>query len=358
MAVRERSAFTIPQPSLLLAAREVLATEAAALNMVRDRLTESFCQASALIFEASQRSGSVIVTGIGKAGIVGQKIVATLASTGTPAHSLHPGEAVHGDLGRIKPNDIVLAMSYSGETEEVVRLLGSIRRIGVPIVSITSNASSRLGRGSTVVIELGRIEEACPLKLAPSATTTAMMAVGDALAFAISRMRNFQPENFAENHPAGSLGRLTAPVHEVMRTGEQLRIAHYRSSVRDALVETHKQGRRTGALLLVDDDARLRGIFTDADLARMLERHRDADLDQPIAALMNNRPTTIPADSLLRDAIAILTSRKFSQLPVVDESGRPIGILDITDVIGLMPQTPTQSRTGENSTDRQPREAA
>jgi arabinose-5-phosphate isomerase len=306
--------------------------------MVRDRLSQSFCHAAALVFETSTRGGSVIVTGMGKAGIVGQKIAATLASTGTPAHSLHPAEAVHGDLGRIAASDVVLAMSYSGETEEVVRLLGAIQRIGASVISVTSNSSSRLARGSTVVIELGQIEEACPMKLAPSASTTAMMAVGDALAFAVSRMRNFQPEDFAEIHPAGSLGRLSAPVREVMRTGEQLRIAHFQCTVRDALVETHKLGRRTGVLLLVDDLARLRGIFTDADLARLLERRRDAELDQPIAMLMNTKPTTLSADALLRDAIAILSSRKFSQLPVVDDTGRPVGILDITDVIGLVPQ--------------------
>jgi arabinose-5-phosphate isomerase len=333
----EQTALPSPEPTLLQAAREVLATEAAALGIVRERLNQSFCDASLLIYKTSTRGGSVIVTGMGKAGIVGQKIAATLASTGTPAHSLHPAEAVHGDLGRIAVSDVILAMSYSGETEEVVRLIGSIRRIGAPIVAITSHGSSQLARGSSIVIELGRIEEACPMRLAPSASTTAMMAVGDALAFAISRMRNFQPENFAEIHPAGSLGRLTAPVSEVMRTGEQLRTAHFQTTVRDALVETHKMGRRTGALLLVDDRARLRGIFTDADLARLLEKHRDAELDLPIAMIMNTKPTTIPADTLLRDAIAVLSSRKFSQLPVVDEKGCPIGILDITDVIGLLP---------------------
>jgi arabinose-5-phosphate isomerase len=162
-------------------------------------------------------------------------------------------------------------------------------------------------------------------------------------------MRNFQPEHFAEIHPAGSLGRLTAPVAEVMRRGEQLRIAHYNSTVREALVETHKQGRRTGALLLVDDRARLRGIFTDADLARLLEKKRDADLDQPITELMNDRPTTIGSDALLRDAIAILSNRKFSQLPVVDDAGRPVGVLDITDVIGLVPQIPTASSNNNSA---------
>jgi arabinose-5-phosphate isomerase len=334
-----------PEPTLLQAAREVLATEAAALGAVRARLDKSFSQAAALIYEATKRGGSVIVTGMGKAGIVGQKIAATLASTGTRAHTMHPSEAVHGDLGRIAPADVVLAISYSGETEEVVRLIGPIRKIGARIVAVTSNRSSHLARESAFVIALGPIEEACPMKLAPSASTTAMMAVGDALAFAISRMRNFQPENFAEFHPAGNLGRLTAPVDEVMRSGEQLRTAHFQCTVREALVETHKAGRRTGAILLVDDNGRLRGIFTDADLARLLERRRDAELDQPIAMLMNTKPTTVCTGTLLRDAVAILSSHKFSQLPVLNEKGSPVGILDITDIIGLLPQTSAAAPT-------------
>jgi arabinose-5-phosphate isomerase len=345
--VPEQLNIASPQPTLLQAAREVLATEAAALATVRARLGESFSRAATLIFEASTHGGSIIVTGMGKAGIVGQKIAATLASTGTPAHSMHPAEAVHGDLGRITARDVVLAISYSGETEEVIRLISSIRRIGAKLIALTSIRSSRLARAANVAIELGPIEEACPMKLAPSASTTAMMALGDALAFAVSRMRNFQPEHFAEFHPAGNLGRLTAPVDEVMRMGEQLRIAHFQCTVREALVDTHKMGRRTGALLLVDDLARLRGIFTDADLARLLESRRDAELDQPICMLMNTNPTTIASGKLVRDAIAILSSRKFSQLPVVDAKGCPIGILDITDLIGLLPQTQV---TGSDTT--------
>jgi arabinose-5-phosphate isomerase len=253
---------------------------------------------------------------------------------------------VHGDLGRIAAGDVVLAFSYSGETEEVVRLIGPIRKIGAQIVAVTARESSRLARNADTAIVLGPIEEACPMKLAPSASTTAMMAVGDALAFVVSRMRNFQPENFAEFHPGGSLGRLTATVEEVMRTGDQLRIAHFKCTVREALVESHRQGRRTGALLLVDDHGVLRGIFTDADLARLLEQRRDADLDRPIAALINMNPTVISLGTVVRDAITILSSRKFSQLPVLDAAGRPVGVLDITDLIGLVPATKTALPSG------------
>ncbi len=189
MLASEPSQVASIHPTLLQAAREVLAVEAAALASVRDRLDESFCRAAALLFATSNRKGSVIVTGMGKAGIVGHKVAATLASTGTFAHSLHPAEAVHGDLGRIAPGDVVLAFSYSGETEEIVRLIAPIRRIGAEIVAVTSSRTSRLARESAVAIVLGPLEEACPLKLAPSASTTAMMAVGDALAFAVSRMQ-------------------------------------------------------------------------------------------------------------------------------------------------------------------------
>ena len=330
--------LTLEQMQRLRHAREVLDTEAAALQLVRDRLVESYCHAAAVLFDADARRGSVIVTGMGKAGLVGQKIAATLASTGTRAHPLHPAEAVHGDLGRIGPDDVVLALSYSGETDEVVRLIGPIRQTGARLVAVTAWGHSRLARLADVAVVLGPIEEACPLGLAPSASTTAMMAVGDALAFVVSRMRNFQPENFAQFHPGGSLGKLTAFVEDVMRTGDQLRLAHFLSTVREALVEAGKQGRRTGALIVVDDAGVLQGIFTDADLARLLEQRRELDLDRPIGELMNASPTVVRTGARVKDAMAILSSRKFSQLPVVDDAGRCVGILDITDLIGLVPE--------------------
>jgi arabinose-5-phosphate isomerase len=315
-------------------ARQVLENEAAALALVRDRLNESFCRAAVLMFDCS---GCVIVTGMGKAGLVGQKIAATLASTGTRAHSLNPAEAMHGDLGRIGPNDVVLALSYSGETEEVVRLLAPIRRIGARIVALTSREQSRLARQADVVVAFGPLEEACPMGLAPSATTTAMMALGDALAFVISKMRNFQADEFARNHPGGALGRLSTTVDELMRTGDQLRLAHLGRTVRQAIIDAHRQGRRTGAILLVDDAGRMQGIFTDSDLVRLLECDRESALDRPVAAVMTARPTVIRSGTRVRDAIRLLSIRKFSQLPVLDEHDRPLGILDITDLIGLVP---------------------
>ena len=249
-------------------AREVLRIEAEALERVRDRLGESIARAADLIYRSS---GSVIVTGMGKAGLVGQKLAATLASTGTRAFPLHPAEAVHGDLGRIRADDVVLALSQSGETEEVLRLIPALRRLGACLIAITERAASSLGRAADLCIALGPIEEACPLGLAPSASTTVLMAVGDALALLVSRMREFTAEDFALYHPAGSLGRKLTRVEEVMRTERHLRRAHVDEPVRSVFVRLAGPRRRSGAVLIVDEDGVLLGIFTDSDLARLFE---------------------------------------------------------------------------------------
>src|SRR5262249_53233202 len=249
------------------------------LERVRDRLGESIARAAELVYRAS---GSVIVTGIGKAGLVGQKLAATLASTGTRAFPLHADGAVHGDLGRTRADDVVIALSQSGETEEVLRLLPALRRLEAVLVAITERAGSTLGRAADVCVALGPIEEACPLGLAPSASTTALMAVGDALALLVSRMRGFRAEDFLRYHPGGSLGRKLSRVEDVMRTGRQLRRAGPGQTVREVLVALAGPRRRTGAVLVEDDDGRLLGIFPDSDLARLFERRREADLDRPI----------------------------------------------------------------------------
>ena len=315
-------------------AREVLRIEAEALERVRDRLGVSIARAAALIFRCS---GSVIVTGMGKAGIVGQKIAATLASTGTRAFPLHPAEAVHGDLGRIRAGDIVVALSQSGETEEVLRLVPALRRIGASLVAITERASSSLGQSADLCVALGPIEEACPLGLAPSASTTALMAVGDALALLVSRMRDFRAEDFALNHPAGSLGRKLSRVEDVMRTGKALRRARPSQTVREVLVSLAGPRRRSGAVLVEDDDGLLLGIFTDSDLARLFERRGEADLDRPIEDVMTAKPLQVAVGALLTDAVELLKLRKISELPVVDRGGRLVGLVDLTDVIGLVP---------------------
>jgi arabinose-5-phosphate isomerase len=315
-------------------AREVLRIEAEALERVRDRLGESIARAADLIYRST---GSVIVTGMGKAGLVGQKLAATLASTGTRAFPLHPAEAVHGDLGRIRGDDVVLALSQSGETEEVLRLLPAIRRLGAGLVAITERASSSLGRAADLCIALGPLAEACPLGLAPSASTTALMAVGDALALLVSRLRDFTAEDFALVHPAGSLGRRLARVEEVMRTGRQLRRAHVEESVRSVFVRLAGPRRRSGAVLIVDEDGALLGIFTDSDLARLFERRREAELDGPIGGVMTADPYHIRAGATLADAVDVMKAHKISELPVVDRGGRLVGLIDVTDLIGLLP---------------------
>jgi arabinose-5-phosphate isomerase len=315
-------------------ARQILQTESRTLAQVAKRLDQEFCRAVEYLYQCR---GNVIVTGMGKAGLVGQKIMATLASTGTPSHCLHPAEAVHGDLGRIHAEDVLLVLSQSGETEEIIRLLGPLAEFGVPIIAITARADSTLGRAATVTINLGLLEEACPLGLAPSSSTTAMLAVGDALALVTSRARGFGREDFARFHPAGSLGQKLSKVENHMRPLAECRVAPQDETVRQVLIRVGVPGRRTGATMLVDGRGRLAGIFTDSDLARLFERHRDADLDAPIRDVMTRNPLKTTAGSMMIDAVAVLAQRKISELPVVDAGGRPVGLIDITDVVGLLP---------------------
>ena len=316
----------------LRAAREIVRREAAGVWKVSYRLNSSFCEAVKLLFTCQ---GSAIVTGMGKAGLIGQKIAATLSSTGTRAHFLHPAEAFHGDLGRIHPDDVVVMLTQSGETAEVVQLLPSLRDFGVPLVAITASRLTTVGQAAAVVIELGDLEEVCSLGLAPSTSTTAMLAVGDALALVLSKMRNFQADDFARFHPGGALGRRLSRVDDVMRPLAECRQATDSLSVREVIVACSKPGRRTGAIMLTDAAGRLTGLFTDSDLARLFERRDEAALDRPIREVMAARPTTVASGKRVADAVALLAKRKFSELPVVDGDGRPIGLVDVTDVVGI-----------------------
>jgi arabinose-5-phosphate isomerase len=275
---------------------------------------------------------------MGKAGLVGQKIMATLASTGTRAHCLHPAEAVHGDLGRVHRDDVVLMLSQSGETEEVVRLLPMLAEAKVPIIAITARSDSTLGRAATVVLELGPLEEAGSLGLAPSTSTTAMLALGDALALVASHMQGFRREDFARFHPGGSLGQRLSRVEQLMRSLESCRVADERKTVREVLVKASLPGRRTGALMLVDAEGKLSGIFTDSDLAKLFEQRRDPQLDIPISRVMTAGPLSVRLGTLVTDAVDAMAGRKISELPVVDADGRPAGLIDITDVVGLLPK--------------------
>ena len=242
-----------------------------------------------------------------------------------PIVQRHAQDDIAGGLGRIRADDVVIALSQSGETEEVLRLIPALRRLGAILVAITERSTSALGLASDLCIALGPVEEACPLGLAPSASTTALMAVGDALALLISRLRGFSAEDFALYHPGGSLGRKLTRVEDVMRTGKQIRRAHVDETVRDIFVRLAGPRRRSGALLIEDDQTHLLGIFTDSDLARLFERRREADLDRPIGEVMTTDPKRVRVGAMLSDAVELLQAHKISELPVVDRSNHLVG---------------------------------
>jgi arabinose-5-phosphate isomerase len=309
-------------------AREVLRTEADAIRSLVDRIGDSF-KAAAEKIRACE--GHVVVSGMGKAGLVGLKISATLASTGTPSHFVHPAEAVHGDLGRIMKKDVLLALSNSGESEELLRLIPKVRELGAAVISLTSRADSSLGRVSDVVVELGRIEEACPLGLAPSASTTALLALGDALALTVQKARGFNQKDYAVFHPAGELGRKLQKVGDVMRTGDRNPVVREETLVSEAIARITKA--RAGAVSVIDSNGKLAGIFTDGDLRRLLSRNPQGQQER-ISSVMTKTPTVVGPDLLVADALRILREKKINVLPAVDDRGAPVGMLDIQDVLG------------------------
>lgn len=331
-----RSAHLHPFEQLRYA-RQIVELEADALAKLSRRLDDSFCEAIGVL-EACR--GSVVVTGVGKAGLIGQKISATFASTGTRSIFLHPVEALHGDLGRVHRDDVVLGLSQSGETQEMLALLPSLARLGVPLVAVTARRTSALGRAAAVTIELGPLKEACPLGLAPSTSTTAMLAIGDALALVNSRMLEFGHADFARVHPAGQLGLALRLVDDQMRPLAECRVASDAQSVRDVFAELRRPGRRSGAIMLTGDDGALSGLFTDSDLARLFEARRDAAFDRPIREVMTTRPSTVKVGSMLSDAVGMMAERKISELPVIDGWGAPAGLLDVTDLVGMIPEEP------------------
>ncbi len=315
-------------------ARQVIRAEAAALRLAARRLDHSFLEAVELV---SRCAGRVAVTGTGKSADVGQKITGTLNSTGTRAYFLDATKAMHGDLGMVHPNDMVLILSHSGESEEIVRLLAPLRQLASALIGMTGNSLSTLARQADVALVYGPLEEVCPLGLAPSSSTTVMIAMGDALAFVLSRLREFSHEDFARFHPAGSLGRKLVKVEAVMRRGEELRVASCEETVRQVFARVRRRGRRTGAVMLTSENGRLCGIFTDSDLARLFEHRRDEALDRPIREVMTSNPLQVSCGTRVADAVELLRRHKISELPVVDGDSRPVGLLDITDLIGLVP---------------------
>ncbi len=312
---------------LLALARDVLNIEAQAIQAVAGRLDDSFIAAHQLMLGCQ---GRVVVAGMGKSGHVGRKLAATLASTGTPAFFMHPAEAAHGDLGMITADDIVLALSNSGESDELVTLLPAIKRKGARMIAMTGNPDSTLGQAADIHLNARVEKEACPLNLAPTASTTAALALGDALAVCLLEARGFGRDDFALSHPGGSLGRrLLVHVHDVMRQGDELPVVKQTASVRDALFEITRKG--LGMTAVVDDHGTLQGIFTDGDLRRAMDRELDLKAVD-IAQLMTRNPKTIAAHKLAAEAVQLMEQAKVYVVLVLDE-GKLVGALRMHDLL-------------------------
>ena len=315
-------------------AEGVLRAEAEAVLNVVNHLDESFDRAVDLLAGCG---GTVIISGMGKSGIIAQKISATLASTGTPSHYLHPSEAMHGDIGRIRAGDVVVLLSYSGTTTEVLALAALLRQDGVAMVAMCGRGDGHISRLVDVTLCVGDVTEACPHNLAPTASTTAMLALGDALALAVSRKRAFSPDDFRKRHPGGVLGLQMMSVTNVLRfrAGENLPLISEKMTVEQMLAQAAQQPRRAGAVVLIDDAGRLSGIFTDADLRRQIITLGPAALKKPVADMMTRSPRCLPDSALVRDAVQLVREVRVDELPVVDADGRPVGLIDVQDLIAL-----------------------
>jgi arabinose-5-phosphate isomerase len=311
-------------------AREVLETEAAAIRGLLPQLDERFDRAVALLQACT---GRVVCTGMGKSGLVLKKIAATLASTGTPAFFLHPAEAVHGDLGMIVPGDVVLAASYSGTTEELLRLVETLKRLGIPLVVMTASSTSPLARHADIHLPVAIDREACPLNLAPTASTTATLALGDALAMALLEARGFTREDFALLHPAGQLGKRLLKVEQLMHSGDALPKVTTATPMREAIYEMSKKG--LGITAVVEGEDRLVGCISDGDLRRLLQEDDGTILGHTAGERMTRHPRTIPSGELAAAALKILEDNRITSLFVCDEAGRLEGIVHLHDLWGL-----------------------
>lgn len=290
-----------------------------------------------IVAKTGPGSGSVIVSGIGKSGLIGTKLAATFASTGTPSHFIHATEAAHGDLGRIRRGDVALLLSFGGQSEEVVALAALLRQDGTPVVSITGREDAHLARLATHALTVGPVDEACPNNLAPTSSTTAMLALGDALAMAVSEARRFTADDFRKSHPGGLLGKRMMPLTEVMRfrAGENLPLIAVGGTVGEALARAEDVARRAGALLLVDADGTLAGILTDADVRRRLVAAGAGVLERPVAEIMTRSPKRLRDTDLVRDAVQLVREVRLDEIPVVDADDRPVGLIDVQDLIAL-----------------------
>ncbi|MBI5394183.1 MAG: KpsF/GutQ family sugar-phosphate isomerase [Verrucomicrobia bacterium] len=316
-------------------AQRVMDIEIAALRKLRARLDDphtggQFEQAVGLLLACLKRRGKVVVTGIGKSGLVGQKVAATLTSTGAPSVVLNAVEAMHGDIGMVADGDVVLVFSYGGETEELVNALPAIKRFDVQIISVTGGPKSRLARYSDVVLNVAVDKEACPLNLVPTASTTAMLAMGDALAMVLLEARGFKKRDFARLHPGGSIGRsLLLLVRDIMRTGNRNAVIESGRTVKEAIMAMTRA--KSGSISVVDKRGKLAGIFTDGDFRRHIEKDA-AVLGRAIDEVMTRRPVVVRDDQLAVEAVKIFNSREIDDLVVVDRSGRPVGLVDSQDL--------------------------
>ncbi|MGB0548673.1 MAG: KpsF/GutQ family sugar-phosphate isomerase [Limisphaerales bacterium] len=316
--------------SHLKRAREVFDVELAAVKAVRGRLNATFDKAVALITYALANRNKLVVVGVGKSGNIGRKIAATFTSTGAPAVLLDSVDALHGDLGILNDGDIVLALSYSGETDELIDLLPAMKRFSVRVIAITSAPKSTLGQHADVVLNVKVPKEACPFNMAPTASTTASLVMGDALSMAVLDARGFKKSDFAQRHPSGAIGRaLLLRVGDIMRSGSRNPIAHQTMPVRDALLIMGKA--KSGSVSVVNKSGKLAGVFTDGDLRRHLAKDDDVR-DLPLAKVMTRRPTTIREDALAADAIRIFNERNIDDLIVVNAKREPIGLVDSQDL--------------------------
>jgi len=310
-------------------AREVLTTEAEAILRLRDRLDTAFVRAVELL---SACTGRVVWTGVGKSGIICRKLAATMASTGTPALFLHPTEAIHGDLGMVAAGDVVVAVSNSGETEELVRLLEYLKRVGTSLIAFTSRPDSTLAGNADVHLDLAVDREACPHNLAPTASTTAALALGDALALAVSVRKGFKPEDFAQLHPGGRLGRRLLVVRELMHSGERVPRVGADTPMKDVIYEMSRKG--LGLTTIQDAEGRLLGVLTDGDLRRMMEAEV-SPLGLSAAQAMRSRGITISPDALASEALHVLEQRRITAVVVTDDQRRVLGVLHLHDLWGV-----------------------
>lgn len=310
-------------------ARKVLEIEAEAIRGLAARIDEHFDRAVEML---SSCQGRVVATGMGKSGIICKKIAATLASTGTPALFLHPAEAIHGDLGMVAPGDVVLMLSNSGETPELVRLVETLRRFGIPLIALVGNQSSAIARSADLVLDVSVSQEACPFGLAPTASTTAALALGDALAIALAQKKGFRLDDFARLHPGGRLGKKLSKVGDLMHAGEQIPSVSVHATMDEVIYEMSRKG--LGVTSVVDEKQRLRGVISDGDLRRLLQREREQVLCRTAGQCMTENPVTIGRDELATKALHLLEQRKITSLMVTDEQGKVIGIIHLHDLWG------------------------